>query len=168
MHYGQHHSVFAKVSTNPEQYHINIPAMPAQGNQPAWPLAVINDGPCFLKAIICDTYAYTATNLALARWNLANLRDHIKTIPEYSRSTFHLYVKEQLQELEAIKMKCQKEEEEQEEAAKNWKLVADSSVKLSAALDKFSTAFVSKIASKLDEKFGDLVRYLRGWLIVCF
>jgi hypothetical protein len=152
MHYGQHHSVFAKVSTNPEQYHINIPAMPAQGNQPAWPLAVINDGPCFLKAIICDTYAYTATNLALARWNLANLRDHIKTIPEY----------------EAIKMKCQKEEEEQEEAAKNWKLVANSSVKLSAALDKFSTAFVSKIASKLDEKFGDLVRYLRGWLIVCF
>jgi hypothetical protein len=54
-----------------------------------------------LKAIIDDTYANTATNVALARRNLANLRDHIKTIPEFNITTFHLYVKEQLQELEA-------------------------------------------------------------------
>jgi hypothetical protein len=31
---------------------------------------------------------------------LANLRDHIKTIPDFNIITFHLYVKE-LQELEA-------------------------------------------------------------------
>jgi hypothetical protein len=39
--------------------------------------------------------------VALERRNLANLRDHIKTIPEFNIITFHLYVKEQLQELEA-------------------------------------------------------------------
>ncbi len=90
-----------------------------------------------------------------------------------------------------IRMKRQKEEEEQEEAAKNRKLVADSSVKLietlavlvsnrgsdnagiDAKLNVFKTdlfqqldareqAAEARIASKLDEKFGDLVRILRG------
>jgi hypothetical protein len=37
--------VFAKVSTDPECYHICIAAIPAQGNQPACPAEVINDGP---------------------------------------------------------------------------------------------------------------------------
>ncbi len=39
--------------------------------------------------------------MALARRNLANLREHIKIIPEYNITLFHQYVKEQLQELEA-------------------------------------------------------------------
>jgi hypothetical protein len=90
-----------------------------------------------------------------------------------------------------IKMKQQKEEEEQEEVAKNQKVVADSSIKLTDTLaafvsnrgsdvasidDKLNTfkndlfqqldareqAAEARIASKLDEKFGDLVRILRG------
>jgi hypothetical protein len=93
--------VFAKVSTSPERYRITIPAAPAQGNQPARPAEIVNDGPFFLKAIIDNNYAYTATNVVLARRNLANLRDHIKIIPEFNIITFHLYAKEQLQELEA-------------------------------------------------------------------
>lgn len=39
-------------------------------------------------------------------------------------------------------MKHQKKEEEQEEADKNQKSVAESSVKLTATLNKFSAAFV--------------------------
>jgi hypothetical protein len=90
-----------------------------------------------------------------------------------------------------IRVKRQKEEDEQEDASKNRKLVADSSVKLTEALaafvsnrgsdnisidDKLNTfkndlfqqldareqAAEARIASKLDEKFGDLVRILRG------
>jgi len=91
-----------------------------------------------------------------------------------------------------LKLKRQREEEEQLEAAKNHKLVAESSVKLTATLDKFSDAFSSRsndgldeklssfkedilqrmearekaaeerMSSKLDEKFGDLLRALRG------
>jgi hypothetical protein len=38
----------------------------------------------------------------------------------------------------------QREEEEQKKAAKNCKLVAESSVKLTATLDKFSDAFVTE------------------------
>jgi hypothetical protein len=90
--------VFAKVSIDPTCYRIVIPATPAQANQPA---EIIHDGPCFLKAIIDNTYANTATNVALARRNLANLREYIKTIPEYNITSFHQYVKVQLQELEA-------------------------------------------------------------------
>lgn len=89
-------AVFAKASIDPTRYRLTIPA--AQPNQPA---EIVHDGPCFLKAIIDDTYANTATNVALARRNLANLREHIKTIPEYNITLFHQYVKEQLQELEA-------------------------------------------------------------------
>jgi hypothetical protein len=92
-------------------------------------------------------------------------------------------------------MKHQKGGEEQEEAAKNQALVVESSIKLTAILNKFSAAFVvrrgnknasiddklnqfkydlfqqldareqaveARIASKLDEKFGDCVRFLRG------
>jgi hypothetical protein len=88
--------VLAKVSTDPTHYTIVIPAVPAQ----AQPAKVIWDGPCFLKAIIDNTYANTATNVALAQRNLANLREYIKTVPEYNIITFHQYVKEQLQELE--------------------------------------------------------------------
>jgi hypothetical protein len=40
-------------------------------------------------------------------------------------------------------VKHQKEEEVQEEAAKNQKLVAELSFKLTTTLDKFSAAFVS-------------------------
>jgi hypothetical protein len=90
-----------------------------------------------------------------------------------------------------IKMKRQKEEEENEEAAKNRKVVAESSIKLTETLaafvsnrgsdntsidDKLNTfkidllqqldareqAAEARIASKLDEKFGDLLRILRG------
>ncbi len=90
-----------------------------------------------------------------------------------------------------IKMKRQREEEEQEEAAKNRKVVAESTIKLtdtlaafvsnhgsgSASIDDKLTTFKNdlfqqldareqaaeaRIASKLDEKFGDLVRMLRG------
>jgi hypothetical protein len=92
--------VLAKVSTNPSCYRIKVPAVPAQANRPAIPAEIVEDGPCFLKAIIGDTYANTATYIALARRNLANLRGYIKTVPEYNIITFHQYVKKQLQELE--------------------------------------------------------------------
>jgi hypothetical protein len=88
--------VLTKVSKDPSRYTIVIPAIPAQ----AQPAEIIEDGPCFLKAIIDDTYANTAMNIALAQRNLANLKEHIKTIQEYNIITFHQYVKEQLQELE--------------------------------------------------------------------
>jgi hypothetical protein len=88
--------VLVKVSTDPTRYTIVIPAVPAQ----AQPAEIVQDGPCFLKAIIDDTYANTATNVVLAQRNLANLREYIKTVPEYNIITFHQYVKEQLQELE--------------------------------------------------------------------
>jgi hypothetical protein len=65
--------VLAKFSTDPTRYRIQIPAVPAQGNQPAVPAEEVEDGPCFLKAIINDTYANTATNVAIVRRNLANL-----------------------------------------------------------------------------------------------
>jgi hypothetical protein len=93
--------VLAKVSTDPTHYHIQLPAVPAQGNQPAVPAEEVEDGPCFLKAIIDNTYANMATNVALAHRNLANLRECIKNVPEYNIITFHQYIKEQLQELEA-------------------------------------------------------------------
>jgi hypothetical protein len=93
--------VLAKVSTNPTRYCIQLPAVPAQGNQPAVPAEEVEDGPCFLKAIIDDTYANTATNVALAHRNLANLQEYVKNVPEYNIIMFHQYVKEQLQELEA-------------------------------------------------------------------
>ena len=86
--------MFANVSIDPTCYRIVIPATPAQANQPA---EIIHDGPCFLNAIIDNTYANTATNVALARRNLANLREYIKTIPEYNIISFHQYVKVQLQ-----------------------------------------------------------------------
>jgi hypothetical protein len=76
--------VLAKVSIDPTRYRSVIPAV--QPNQPA---EIINDGPCFLKAIIDDTYANIATNVVLARHNLANFREHIKTIPEYNITLFH-------------------------------------------------------------------------------
>ncbi len=92
-------------------------------------------------------------------------------------------------------MNRQKEEEEHEEAAKNPKLVAQPSIKLTDTLDKFSNAFAvshsnsnvgiddklnsfkdeiiqqmnvrgktaeERLSSKLDEKFSDLLRLLRG------
>jgi hypothetical protein len=93
--------VFAKVNTNPTRYRITVPAVAAEQGRPAQPEYTVNDGVCFLKAIIDDTYANTATNTALARRNLANLRDYIKTIPDQNITTFHQYVKENLQELEA-------------------------------------------------------------------
>jgi len=43
-------------------------------------------------------------------------------------------------------MKGWKEEKKQEEAAKNQKLVAESSVTLTATLDKFSKAFITSHA----------------------
>jgi hypothetical protein len=43
-----------------------------------------------------------------------------------------------------LSLKHQREEKEQQEAAKNCKLVVESSVKLTAMLDKFSDAFVKK------------------------
>jgi hypothetical protein len=94
-----------------------------------------------------------------------------------------------------LKLKQQKEEDEHEEAAKNCKLVAESSVNLTDTLDKFSHAFAvscsnsnvgineklisfkeeiiqqmdarekaaeERLSSKLDEKFSDLFRLLRG------
>jgi hypothetical protein len=94
-----------------------------------------------------------------------------------------------------LKLKRQKEEDEHEEAAKNRKLVVESSQKLTNTLDKFSNAFAAscsnsnvgigeklnsfkeeiiqpmdarekaadeRLSSKLDEKFSDLVRLLRG------
>jgi hypothetical protein len=95
--------VFAKVSTDPDHYHIRIASITAQGNQPAQPAEVVNDGPCFLKAIIDNTDANTETNVVLAQRDLANLRDCIETIPEFDIIMFHQYMKEQLQEIEAAK-----------------------------------------------------------------
>jgi hypothetical protein len=92
--------VLAKVSIDPSCYRIKVPAVPAQAHQPAIPEDKVEDEPCFLKAIIDDTYANTATNVVLAIRNLANLREYIKTVLEYNIITFHQYVKEQLQELE--------------------------------------------------------------------
>ncbi len=92
--------VLAKVSIDPSCYRIKVPAVPTQANQPAIPEDKVEDEPCFLKAIFDDTYANTATNVVLAIRNLANLREYIKTVPEYNIITFHQYVKEQLQELE--------------------------------------------------------------------
>ncbi len=52
--------VLAKVSTDPTQYTIVIPAVPAQAQL----AEVVQDGHCFLKAIIDNAYANKATNIA--------------------------------------------------------------------------------------------------------
>jgi len=109
-----------------------------------------------------------------------------------SANTKTKFEKDQKNREAELKLKRQREEEEQLEAAKNRKLVAESSVKLTATLDKFSDTFSSRsnhdiddkfssfkedilqrmearekaaeerMSSKLDEKFGDLLRALRG------
>jgi hypothetical protein len=105
------------------------------------------------------------------------------------------FEKDQKNRESELKLKWQKEEEDHEEAAKNCKLVAESSIKLKDTLDKSSNAFTvsrsnskvgiddklnsfkdeiiqqmnarekaaeERLSSKLDEKFSELVRLLRG------
>jgi hypothetical protein len=59
-------AVVANISTEPEHCRISLSAIPAQGKPPAHPAEVLNDGPCFLEAIIDYTDANKAPNVALA------------------------------------------------------------------------------------------------------
>lgn len=64
--------VSVKVNTNLLQYRINFPTVSVTQGQPAQPEYTVNNGVCFLKAIIDNTYANTTTNKASVRRNLAN------------------------------------------------------------------------------------------------
>jgi hypothetical protein len=87
--------VRTKVNLNPERFIIEC--RPA----PNAPIVRRYDGVCYVKAVIDDTYTNTLSNTAVARSNLSSLGKYMKELPDSNIETFHLYVKENLQELAA-------------------------------------------------------------------
>mmetsp|Transcript_9449 Transcript_9449/g.13675 ORF Transcript_9449/g.13675 Transcript_9449/m.13675 type:complete len:374 (-) Transcript_9449:831-1952(-) len=85
----------ARVNTDPTRYILELPG-PVQGAT-----IRINDGTCFLKAIIDHTYTNTLSTAAAARSALSSLDSYMAKLPKYDITKFNLYVKEQLHELAA-------------------------------------------------------------------
>jgi hypothetical protein len=84
-----------KVNTEPDRYVLQLPsAVPGQ-------TIPVNDGTCFLKAIIDHTYTHTLSNASMAREELSSLDTYMKTIKKSNITKFNLYVKEKIKELEA-------------------------------------------------------------------
>jgi hypothetical protein len=86
----------AKVSVNQTHYYLTIP-----GPTPQDPVTKCQDGVCFLKAIIDETYTNTLNNAAVARSNLATLGQYMKKLDDSNILSFNKYVKENVQELAA-------------------------------------------------------------------
>jgi hypothetical protein len=85
-------AVFAKVTTEPERYTFTI------DDEEDEPEETI-DGPCFLKAIIDQTYTSTRANSAVARENLTNLAEYTESLPDSNILEFNAYVKKQVEVL---------------------------------------------------------------------
>jgi len=61
----------------------------------------VEDGPCFLKAVIDATYTNTLTNTAVARQNLASLDAFVDNLPDSNVTELIKHVNENLKVLEA-------------------------------------------------------------------
>lgn len=84
--------VFAKVTTEPEHYMFTIDG---EEDEPE----SIEDGPCFLKAVIDKTYTNMRANSTVARENLANLAEYMEALPDSNIIDFNEYVKKQVETL---------------------------------------------------------------------
>lgn len=81
--------IYAKVALTPEHYSFDV-----DGEE-------IEDGPCFLKAIIDCCYPNSRYHAPIARKNLAALPRYMKRLKNSDISAFNQYVRTQLQALEA-------------------------------------------------------------------
>ena len=61
----------------------------------------INDGTCFLKAIIDDTYTNTLSSATTARENLSSLDSFMEKLPKSDITKLNQHVRENIKELEA-------------------------------------------------------------------
>ncbi len=82
-------NVYAQVTTEPERYMFTI-----DGEE-------LVDGPCFLAAIIDQTYTNTLANTEAARENLSSLAEYMESLPDSNVEQFNAYVKVQLETLAA-------------------------------------------------------------------
>jgi hypothetical protein len=80
-------TVFAQVMTEPERYTFEI-----NGEK-------LVDGPCFLAAIIDQTYTNTLVNTEAARKNLSSLTEYMESLSDSNVEQFNAYVKVQLETL---------------------------------------------------------------------
>ena len=88
-------TVRARVNTDPERYILAVPG-PIQGTA-----VNVNDGVCYLKAIIDHTYTNTLSTAAAARYALSSLDSYMAKLPKNDIAKFNEYVKDQLHELAA-------------------------------------------------------------------
>jgi hypothetical protein len=65
------------------------------------PIVQRYNGVCYVKAVINDTYRNMLSNTTIARSNLSSLGKYMKELPDSNITAFHLYMKENLQELAA-------------------------------------------------------------------
>jgi hypothetical protein len=84
-----------RVNTNTSRFQIRFRPTPND------PEVIRFDGVCYLKAIIDETYTSTLSNASIAGDNLSTLDKYMKELPESNVTNFHLYVKENLQDLAA-------------------------------------------------------------------
>jgi hypothetical protein len=82
-------NVYALVTTEPELYTFVI-----NGQRTV-------DGPCFLAAIIDQTYTNTLANTEAARENLSSLAEYMESLTDSNVEQFNTYVKVQLETLAA-------------------------------------------------------------------
>ena len=82
-------SIHTKVANDSEAYTFEIDG------------ETIEDGPCFLKAIIDATYTNTLSNTAVARTNLVSLDTYMESLPDSNVTQFIQHVQTQLKTLEA-------------------------------------------------------------------
>ncbi len=88
-------AVRTKVNLDTERFVIEYRLTPND------PIVRRYDGVCYVKAVIDDTYTNTLSNTAVSRSNLSSLGKYKNELPDSNITTFHLYVKENLQELAA-------------------------------------------------------------------
>jgi hypothetical protein len=82
-------AVFAQVTMEPERYTFEI-----NGEK-------LVDGPCFLAAIIDQTYTNTLANTEATRKNLSSLAEYMESLPDSNVEQFNAYIKVQLETLAA-------------------------------------------------------------------
>lgn len=84
-----------RVNTDTSRFQIRFRPTPND------PEVIRFDGVCYLKAIIDETYTNTLSNASVARDNLSSLDKYMKELQDSNVTNFHLYVKENLQDLAA-------------------------------------------------------------------
>ena len=88
-------TIRTKVNLEPERFVLQLPTQVPDITTP------VNDGTCFLKAIIDSTYTNTLSGASMAREELSSLDTYMKTLKKSNITKFNLYVKEKIKELEA-------------------------------------------------------------------